>query len=68
MLLVIGPEPSFNLALRGGFTDAPEDVSDALLFTVRVEAGFASSNIPELGPVVGEDLSRLMVFLDGSVQ
>ena len=28
MFEVVGSEPSFNLALRGGFADAPEDVFD----------------------------------------
>ena len=45
---VVGSEPSFNLALRGGFADSSEDMLDPLLLAVRVEVGFSSAYAPEL--------------------
>jgi len=38
VFLVVGSEPSFNLALRGGFTDSSEYVPYRVGFTVSVEA------------------------------
>jgi len=38
VFLVVGSEPSFNLALRCGFTDASEDMLDPMLLAVGVEA------------------------------
>jgi len=38
VFLVVGSEPAFDLALRGGFADSSEDVLDVLLLAVRVEA------------------------------
>ena len=48
MFLVVGSEPSFNLALDCGFADSAEDVFNVLLLAVCVEAGFASSYALEL--------------------
>ncbi len=68
MLEVVGSEPSFDLAERGGFADAAEDMLDPLLMAVHVERGLASAHAPELASVVGEDLSWLRVFVDCSVE
>ncbi len=38
VFLVVGSEPSFNLALGCGFADSSENMFDALLFAVCVEA------------------------------
>ena len=38
MFLVVGSEPSFNLALRCGFADSSEDMFDPMLLAVCVEA------------------------------
>jgi len=38
MLQIVGSEPSFDLALSGGFADSSKDVLDALTLTVRGEA------------------------------
>ena len=46
MFKVVGSEPSFNLALRGGLADAAEDMFDPLLLAVCVERGFASADAP----------------------
>ena len=37
VFLVVGSEPSFNLALRGGFADSSEKMSYRVGLTVRVE-------------------------------
>jgi len=63
VFFVVGSEPPFNLALRGGFADASEDVFDSFLVTVRVEGGFASADAPELAAMVGEDLAWFRVFM-----
>ena len=68
MLKVVCSEPAFDLALRCGFADASEDMFDLLLLAVGVERGLASADAPELAAVIGEDLSWLRVFVDGSVE
>jgi len=48
VFLVVGSEPSFNLALRRRFPNSSEDVFDVMLLAVCVETGFSFSYAPEL--------------------
>ena len=68
MFLVVGSEPSFDLALRCGFADSAEDMFDPLLLAVGVEAGFAFADAPELAAMICEDLSGFAVFMDSLVE
>jgi hypothetical protein len=68
MLQVVGSEPSFNLALRGGFADSSKGMLDPLLLAVRIEVGFAFPYAPELAAMICEDLSRFVVFVDSLVE
>jgi len=38
VFLIVGSEPSLNLSLRRGLTDASKDMLDPLPLTVRIEA------------------------------
>jgi len=68
VFLVIGSEPSFDLALGCGFADSSEDMFDPLLLAVRVEVGFAFSYAPELASMIRQNLPRLAIFTDSLVE
>ena len=48
MLLVVGSEPSFNLALRGGFTDVSKDMFDAYSWAAWSSSQIAFPAVPSL--------------------
>jgi len=68
MFEIVGPEPTFDLSECRRLADAAEDMLDPLPLAVDIEEGFTSSYAPELRSMVGEDLSWLRVFVDGSVE
>ena len=63
VFLVVGSEPSFNLALRGGFTNSSKDMFDAVSFAVGIKPRLASPYALELAAVIGEDLPGLSVLM-----
>jgi hypothetical protein len=48
MFLVVGSEPSFNLALRGGFTDVSKDMFDAYSWAAWSSSQIAFPAVPSL--------------------
>ena len=68
MFLVVGSEPSFDLAEGGWFADSSQDMFDSSGFTIHIEAGFSSANAVELATVICEDLSWLRILVDGFVE
>ena len=68
MFKVVGSEPSFDLSLRCGFSDASENMFDSMLQAVLVEGGFSSPHTPELTAMIRQCLSGFTVFMDGSIE